>query len=150
SRRLRREFPHSALFVSTSTLAGRATAEQKLAEIAVGVFYAPVDWVFAVRRVLRTLKPSAVVVAETEIWPNLFREVRRTDAGLLVVNGRISDKALPSYRRWRGLFPSVLASPDLILTQTEEIRRRYLELGAPEDRVRVGGNFKYDFEPRAA
>ena len=72
-KRLRAEFPNSGLFVSTSTLAGRATATEKLAAIADGVFFAPVDYCFAVRRVLRTLKPSLVVIAETEIWPNLFR-----------------------------------------------------------------------------
>src|SRR5207245_1781123 len=67
ARRLRREFPQSPLFVSTSTLAGRATANDKLRGLATGVFYAPVDWVFAVRRALRTLKPATVVIAETEI-----------------------------------------------------------------------------------
>ena len=150
ARRLRREFPHSPLFVSTATLAGRATADEKLRGVASGVFFAPVDWVFAVRRVLRALKPAVVVVAETEIWPNLFREVKRTRAGLLVVNARISDRALPRYRRWRWLFPPILAAPDMILAQTAALRERYLELGAPPDRVQVGGNFKYDFEARAA
>ena len=81
ARGLKAEFPRSRLFVSTSTLAGRATAEQKLVDIADGIFFAPADYVFIVRRVLRTLKPALVVVAETEIWPNLFREVRRTGAG---------------------------------------------------------------------
>ena len=150
ARGVRAEFPNSRLFVSTSTLAGRATAEDKLRGNAAGVFFAPVDWVFAVRRVLRTIRPAAVIVAETEIWPNLFREVKRTGAGLMIVNARISDKALPRYRRWRWLFPAVLCAPDLILAQTDKIRERYLELGAPADRVQVGGNFKYDFEPRAA
>jgi len=148
ARGLRAEFPHSRLFVSTATLAGRATAEQKLQGTADGIFFAPVDYVFAVRRVLRTLKPALVVVAETEIWPNLFREVHRTCAGLAVVNGRISDKALPKYLRLRRVFPVVLAAADTILAQTEEMRRRFLALGA--ERVTVGGNLKYDFAPRAA
>jgi tetraacyldisaccharide 4'-kinase len=150
ARRLRREFPQSPLFVSTSTLAGRATADDKLRGIATGVFFAPVDWVFAVRRVLRTLKPSAVVIAETEIWPNWYREVKRTGAGLMLVNGRISDQAMPSYRRWRWLFPPILSAVDRILAQTEEIRARFITLGAMPDRVEVTGNFKYDFDPRRA
>ena len=83
-----------------------------------------------VRRVLRTLKPALVVVAETEIWPNLFREVHRTGAGLAMVNGRISDKALPKYLRLRRVFPVVLAAVDPILAQTEEMRQRFLALGA--------------------
>jgi 3-deoxy-D-manno-octulosonic-acid transferase len=149
-RRLRREFPNSCIFVSTSTLAGRATAMEKLAGIAEGVFFAPVDYCFAVRRVLRTLQPSVVVIAETEIWPNLFREVKRTGAGLLIVNGRISDKAIGQYRRFAALFRVVLPEADAILAQTPEIAARFLDIGAPPDRTRVAGNFKYDFAAQPA
>ena len=95
-RRLRAELPSAPLFVSTTTLAGRALADQKLAGLADGVFYAPIDFCFAVRRVLRTLRPAVVVVAETEIWPNLYREAKRAGCGLAVVNGRISDRAEPT------------------------------------------------------
>jgi 3-deoxy-D-manno-octulosonic-acid transferase len=147
-RQLRAEFPRTRIFVSTSTLAGRATAGDKLGALADGVFYAPVDYVFAVRRVLRTLRPSVVAIAETEIWPNLFRETKRTVAALTLVNGRISDKAFVRYRRWRRVFAAVMPAVDMVLAQSEEIRERFLALGAPSDKVRVGGNFKYDFEPR--
>ena len=74
---IRQELPQSAIFVSTTTLAGHATASEKLRGLTDGLFYAPTDYVFAVRRVLRTLKPSVVVIAETEIWPNVFREAVR-------------------------------------------------------------------------
>jgi 3-deoxy-D-manno-octulosonic-acid transferase len=149
-RRLRAERPSVQLFVSTTTLAGRATAEQKLADLADGVFYAPIDYRSTVRRVLRQLCPSLVVVLETEIWPNLYREAKRSGASLLIVNGRISDRALPRYQRWSWVFRHVLAQPDAILVQTEEDARRYLIAGAPPERVRVGGNLKYDFTPPAA
>jgi len=149
-RRLRAERPSVQLFVSTTTLAGRATAEQKLAGLADGVFYAPIDYRSTVRRVLRQLRPSLVVVLETEIWPNLYREAKRSGASLLVVNGRISDRALPRYQGWSWFFQHVLAQPDAILVQTEEDARRYAIAGAPPERVRVGGNLKYDFTPPAS
>ncbi len=149
-RRLRKELPNTRLFVSTSTLAGRETGDQKLAGLADGVFYAPVDYVFAVRRVLRTLQPSVVVVAETEIWPNLFREVKRTGAALTLVNGRISDRAFPRYRPYAWFFGAVLAAADSVLAQSDELRERFVALGAPAGRVRTTGNFKYDFEARPA
>ena len=149
-RRLRTEFAHSAIFVSSTTLAGRATADEKLNGLATGVFYAPVDYVFAVRRVLRTLRPAVVAIAETEIWPNLFREVKRTGAGLTVVNGRISDRAFARYLRFRWFFAAVLPLADSVLAQTDEIGERFVALGAPADRVRTGGNLKYDFEARRA
>ena len=149
-RRLRGEFPHSRLFVSTSTLAGRATAGDKLGGLADGVFFAPVDYVFAVRRVLRALRPAVVVIAETEIWPNLFREAHRTGAGLAIVNGRISDRAFPRYVPCRWFFRGVLSAADCILAQTGAMGERFLALGALPERTRTGGNFKYDFAARAA
>ena len=146
--RLRAGLPKTRLFLSTATLAGRATAEQKLAGLVDGIFYAPADYVFAVRRVLRALKPSVVLVAETEIWPNLFRETRRTGASLAIVNGRISDRAIGRYRRLRWFFGEVLAAADVILAQSDEIAARFRTIGAPPERVRTAGNFKYDFEAR--
>ncbi|HET9471195.1 MAG TPA: glycosyltransferase N-terminal domain-containing protein, partial [Usitatibacter sp.] len=114
------------------------------------VFFAPLDSVRGVRRVLRALRPSLVIVMETEIWPNLYREAKRAGAGLLLINGRISDRALPRYQSLRWFFGPVLSHPDLILAQSEEMRRRLLSAGAPPDRVVVGGNLKYDAEPVAA
>ena len=147
-RRLRDELPRTAIFVSSSTLAGRATASEKLATLADGIFYAPADYCFAVRRVLRNLKPSVVVVLETEIWPNLFREVQQIGAGLTILNGRISDRAFPRYRRFAWFFRAVLPAVDSVLAQTEEIRGRFLLLGAAPLRTRATGNLKYDFEAR--
>ena len=146
-KRLRAEIPSAPLFVSVTTLAGRAIADEKLRSLVDGIFYAPLDFVFVIRRVLRRLRPRVLVVAETEIWPNLFREVKRAGCGLIVVNGRISDQAAPRYLRWRWFFRHALQWPDAILAQNAEIRDRFLALGAPADKVAVGGNLKYDFQP---
>jgi len=148
-RRLRAERPLVRLFVSTATLAGRAMAEQKLAGLADGIFFAPLDYRAAIRAMLRRLRPSLVVVLETEIWPNLYRETKRAGAALMVLNGRISDRALPSYVRWRWFFKHVLQWADLILAQSEEDVRRYAAAGANPDLVRTIGNLKYDFAPFA-
>lgn len=149
-RRLGKEFPRAPLFLSVSTLAGNATAREKLAGGVTGVFYAPIDHVFAVRRVLRALQPAVVVILETEIWPNLFREAKRAGCGLVIVNGRISDRTEPRYRRLRWFFGEVMQWPDAVLAQSEAIRERYLAMGAPPERVKVAGNLKYDFVPREA
>jgi tetraacyldisaccharide 4'-kinase len=139
--------PWAPVYVSVTTLAGRAMADQKLAGLAAGVFFTPADMVFAIRAVLRTLKPALVVVMETEIWPNLYREAKRSGASLVIVNGRISDKAMPAYRRWRWFFQAPLSRPDAILAQDERAAERYRELRAV--RVEAAGNLKYDFDPEA-
>jgi len=144
---LRAANPILPIYVSTTTLAGRAIAAQKLTGRVDGIFFAPIDYIFAVRRVLRRIRPAVVVVLETEIWPNLYREVKRAGAALLVVNGRISDRALPRYQRFRPVFRAALAWPDAIFGQSEAIRDRYIDIGAPADRVIVAGNLKYDATP---
>jgi 3-deoxy-D-manno-octulosonic-acid transferase len=148
-RRLREEFPRAPLFVSASTVAGHAIAREMLGGIAAGVFYAPLDYAFAVRAVLRALRPALVIVAETEIWPNLFREVKRTGCGLLLLNGRISDRAQARYRKTRWFFQHVLRWPDAILVQSATMRERFIATGAPAERVEVIGNLKYDLDPGA-
>jgi tetraacyldisaccharide 4'-kinase len=146
-RGLRSRFPLARLFVSTTTLAGKAIADQKLRGLADGVFYAPIDYCFAVRRVLRTLRPRVVVVLETEIWPNLYREAKRAGCGLLIVNGRISDRAAGRYFKFRRVFRAVLQWPDRILAQNEIGRTRFIAAGAAAEKVEVAGNLKYDFDP---
>ncbi len=145
-RQLRIELPRTPLYISTTTAAGYATAHQKLGALVNGIFYIPIDFAWAIRRVLRAIRPSLVVVAETEIWPNLFREIKRIGAGLVIVNARISDRALPRYRALRGFFRHVLRLPDVILTQDEALRDRFVEIGAPPETTLSGGNLKYDFE----
>jgi tetraacyldisaccharide 4'-kinase len=142
---LRAKYPDTPIYVSTATATGRQMAEQKLAEFTDGIFYTPVDLFFAVRRVLRALRPTLVVILETEIWPHLWREARRSGARLVVVNGRISDRALPRYLRFRKLFEPVMKIPHRVLVQSEQDAERYRALGAPH--AVNNGNLKYDLDP---
>ena len=141
---LRRRNPHVPLFVSVTTLAGRRIAEEKLASLVSAIFYAPIDYPFAIARILRRIRPAAAVVLETEIWPALFREVKRHSCALAIVNGRISDQAFPRYRRWRFVFKAVLQLPDLIAAQSPKDLERYRQLGATAEQLRNLGNLKYD------
>jgi tetraacyldisaccharide 4'-kinase len=149
-REIRERSPGTPLYVSVTTVAGRDIAEERLGTLVDGIFHAPIDYAFAVRRVLERLRPSVVVILETEIWPVLYRETKRACCGLVIANGRISDRAFPSYRRWRFLFSDAFERPDAILAQSEIDARRYLELGASPAAVKVSGNLKYDAEPSCA
>jgi len=149
-RRLQAQRPCLAVYLSTATASGRATAEQRLKGLVDGIFFAPLDYRSVIRRILRKLRPAAVIVLETEIWPNLYRESKLSGASLMILNGRISDRALPRYRALRGFFRHALAQPDAIFAQSQEDARRFVLAGAPGDRVQAAGNLKYDFTPPAA
>src|SRR6202021_601376 len=94
--------------------------------------------------------PSCFVSLETEIWPNLFHEAKRIGCGLIIVNGRISDRAFPRYRRFAPVFSAILALCDKILVQSDEMKARFEVAGAPPGSVEEGGNLKYVLTPSPA
>lgn len=146
-RALREKLPDTPLYVSVTTVSGHALAIDKLTGHCDGIFYTPLDFAFAVRRILRAMQPSLLLVMETEIWPNLWREAKLSGAGLLIVNARISDRALPRYQKMRWFFAHILEIPDAIYAQSRQDVNRYAELGAPVEKLFLGLNLKYDFYP---
>jgi 3-deoxy-D-manno-octulosonic-acid transferase len=142
---LRDQFPSHRVLISTTTSTGQKLAARRFGEE--NVFYFPLDFAFAIRPYLQALRPELVVVAETEFWPNFLRLVRRAGARIAVINSRISDRSFPGYKRLSFWMPKVLVGVDLFLAQTEEDRRRLVEIGAPEAKVSVAGNLKFDVAP---
>jgi 3-deoxy-D-manno-octulosonic-acid transferase len=149
---LKRRFPERAVFVSTTTETGQRLARERLQSVD-GIFYFPLDWVVPVRRALRSIRPSLVIVMETEIWPNFLREARRRAVPVLFANARISERSFARFKRWHFLvaefFKRTLEDAELFLAQTPEDAVRLRDMGATEDHVEVTGNLKYDGEPPA-
>ena len=85
-----------------------------------------------------------LVLVETELWPNLIHEAHRRGTRVALVNGRISPRSFPRYRRFRRLLGPVLAEIDAFLMQGEPHAERIRQLGAPPERVQVTGNLKFD------
>ncbi len=156
ARRLKEAYPNRPLIVSTTTQTGQALARERM-PFADAVIYFPLDWAFCVRRALDAVRPSAVLVLETEIWPNFLREAGRRKIPVLFVSGRISDRSFASYQSYLGVFgfflrpflKNVLSNTSAFLMQGEKDADRIRALGAPPHRVRVSGNLKYDLEPPA-
>jgi len=146
---LKQRFPQSAVFVSTTTETGQRLARERL-DLVDGIFYFPLDWVVPVRRALNAIRPALVIVMETEIWPNFLREARRRGIPVIFANARISEKSFARFKKWEFLvgpfYARVLADSNLFLAQTPEDASRLAEMGAPEGRVEVTGNLKYDGE----
>jgi 3-deoxy-D-manno-octulosonic-acid transferase len=139
---LQERFPKHRMVISTTTDTGQALARKRFGKE--NVFYFPMDFAFAIRPYLRTLRPQLVVIAETEFWPNFLRLGRAGGARIAVVNARISDRSWPNYRRFRWALRRVLANVDVFLAQTEQDATRLQKIGANPETVRVGGNLKFD------
>jgi len=140
---LRERLPRHRIFLSTSTMTGNAVARKSVRGID-GLFYAPFDFPGPVRHALEVLNPSLLVLVETELWPNLIHEAHRRGTRVALVNGRISPRSFPRYRRLGRFLQRVLAEVDLFLMQGELHAERVRAMGAPPDRVLVTGNLKFD------
>jgi len=139
---LRQRYPEHRTVISTTTDTGQKLARSRFG--AENVFYFPMDFGFAIRPYLRRLRPTLIVIAETEFWFNFLRLAHAGGARIAVVNARISDRSWPRYRRFRFLLAKVLRAVDLFLAQTEEDARRLRDIGAPAERVHITGNLKFD------
>lgn len=148
---LRQKLPTHRVLISTTTSTGQKLAIRRFG--AEDVFYFPLDFAFAIRPYLKVLRPKLVVVVETEFWPNFLRLAKHGGAYIAVINCRISDRSLPGYRRLRLWLPKLLertlCNVDCFLAQTDEDRRRLVEIGAREGKVMVAGNLKFDVTPPA-
>jgi 3-deoxy-D-manno-octulosonic-acid transferase len=149
ARALVERFPTHALVVSTTTLTGQTLAREVFRDDAAAVFYFPFDWAWSVRRSLRRIKPSLVLVMETELWPRFLRECRRTGVPVALVNGRISEKSFRGYRKLGGFIKSVTGALTLAIMQTEADAERIRALGLPPERTRISGNIKFDADTEA-
>ncbi len=144
-----RERPGATLIVTAMTAAGREAARRAM-PAAQAHLLAPLDAPAALDRFLRATRPTLVLIAETELWPNYFLESRRAGARLAIVNGRISERAFARYRYVHPLLRETLAAAEAVLAQTEEDARRFVSLGAEPARVFVTGNTKFDAASLAA
>src|SRR5215211_4091667 len=146
AQRLKREFPHHALVVSTITLTGQKLARDVFSNQAEHVFYFPLDWRWSARRALKAINPAAVLIMETELWPNFLRECKARRIPVALVNGRISRQSYRRYRLIKFFLRPVLSSLSLAVMQSETDARRLEELGMSSDRLFTAGNLKFDAE----
>jgi len=140
---LRGLYPKKRFVISTVTSTGNKIA-RKIARDTDFITYLPLDFSFIVGRVLRKIKPCMLVLAETEIWPNLITLTAKNNIPVIVVNGRISDASLRGYLTVRLFIKPILNRVSLFCVQSERDAQRLLRLGVAGDKVVVTGNMKFD------
>ena len=143
AREMRERRPGLALVFTVTTSTGRAVAEKQIEKDDV-LLYFPVDTPWIVRRVLNAVQPLALVLVETEIWPNLLRALSRRRTPVILVNGRISDRSYRGFSRLRVFVREIFGALDLVCVQGREDSERMIGLGARPERVHVMGTAKYD------
>jgi 3-deoxy-D-manno-octulosonic-acid transferase len=128
--------------ISTTTRTGQALARRRFG--AERVFYMPLDFAFAVRAYMHVLKPVALILMESELWPRMLHECARRGVPVAVVNARMSDRSFARAMRMQSVWGPVMRRPALWLAQSEEDALRLVIVGVRTESVQVAGNMKYD------
>lgn len=142
-RAVQEHFPDDTFLVTTMTPTGSARVMSLLGD-AVEHCYVPYDYPWAVARFLRRVRPRALVLMETELWPNLVEQTAAGGASVYLVNARLSARSYRGYRRIGPLVRRMLRSFEGIVCQYEDTAARFRSLGARS--VVVTGSVKFDAE----
>ena len=137
-------FPDYKIVVTTGTKTGQEIAHKKYDNIADFITYFPFDITICVELFLKKINPTVVLIAETELWPTFASYCKMKNIPLFVINGRISDSTFKSYKFLKGFFKELFKNYTEILTQSEEDRQKFIEIGAPAEKTQVMKNLKFD------
>ncbi len=143
TKELLQRYPQASIFISTIREQGLARAKELMGD-SVSCFFAPLDFVGPAKRALQMVRPDALVLLETEIWPNLIVSARRMGIPIVIANGRISVRSIKRYRKVRALMHYTLSQVDAFSMISADDAGRLQSLGADPERMTIGGNAKFD------
>jgi 3-deoxy-D-manno-octulosonic-acid transferase len=139
-------YPMASFVITHTTPTGRAVVLPS--SIPAERVYLPYDYSYAMKRFLKTYRPAAGLLMETEVWPNLTREANALAIPVALVNARLSARSLRRGLRFRALLAPALRRLSLVLAQSPADVERLVELGALKPMA--VGNLKFDSEVPAA
>jgi 3-deoxy-D-manno-octulosonic-acid transferase len=132
------------IVLSTFTPTGYALAvEEKLPH----VFRLPLDFPLWLNPVFDQIEPSQLILIEAELWPCLLRQCKKRKIPVVQVNGRISEKSIQRYGKFKGFFLWMTEAVVLFSMRSQTDADRLIEMGIPEEKIKVTGNIKFDVLP---
>jgi len=146
-REWRAQDPDVRFCFSTTSSTGWKMAEREVTERD-ALIYNPLDFPSWVKSALKTVRPRAIILTESELWPNFIMQAKKYRIPLYLVNARVSDRSAPRYKKARWFFGDVLSAFTRIFAQSEMDKARLVDAGAPSDQVEVTGSFKFDVARR--
>lgn len=132
------------ILISVFTDTGYENAVKKYsAKNKIKVIYFPIDDKDKIQEILKKINLQLLVLVETELWPNLINEVNKNKSRIVIVNGRISDRSYPRYKKMKFLLKSMLGKIDYFYMQSEIDKNRIIDLSASNEKVENIGNLKF-------
>ena len=135
-------YSNSEILVTTSTPTGSKILLDKMGA-RVKHQYVPLDLPACLNVFLDRWNPKAVIVLETEIWPNILSMCKERGIFTALVNARLSEKSKDKYNIVKPLAAEALGNLDLLIAQYDSDADRFKEINTAL-KIEVCGNLKFD------
>ncbi|VFB11369.1 3-deoxy-D-manno-octulosonic-acid transferase [Aeromonas salmonicida] len=143
-RALKAERPDLPILLTTTTRTGAEQAA-KLGDLVMHR-YAPLDYPWAVAAFLKCIKPRALWVMETELWPNWLAACEARHLPVTIINARLSERSCQRYARFQGAFDTLSRPLTHLLCQHQDDAERFARLSIGRERLAVTGSIKFDIQ----
>lgn len=143
-KKLKSQYPDQPIVITTTTPTGaeQAAKLQGIAEHR----YMPFDFSFAVHAFIKRIKPSQMLIMETELWPNTLHTVARSGIPITVINARLSERSCQRYAKVQPIFNMLAKNLTRVLCQYPDDAQRFIRLGVAKEKIFVTGSIKFDID----
>lgn len=139
---MQQHYPQWQTVLTVGTETGYDVARATFPQVE--VFFAPLDFTWAIHNAFECIRPQLLLLVELELWPNWLREAERRRVPVAVINARLSERSFRGYR-WLGrLFARYTRAVRLWATQNTTYATRLQGLGVDPSRILVTGSMKFD------
>ncbi len=136
------------ILLTCATDTGLKKAEDNFGkEESVAISYLPFDFPFSLKRFFRNVKANSLILVETELWPNTIFYAKKYGLKLFLINGRISDKSFPNYKRFSFFLKRLFDNFERVIVRSEKDFERFVQIGCERGKLRVCGNLKLANKP---
>lgn len=132
--------------ISTTTKAGFKHLKQITKDTNILAFYFPFDLPWTVKSLMNKVNVKTLVIAETEIWPNILSECKRKNVPVILTNARLSDKSFRNYKFFKFFFKGIINKFTEVLSQSESDSLKFKELGLEKSKLKTMGNIKFSID----
>ncbi|MFV1985414.1 MAG: 3-deoxy-D-manno-octulosonic acid transferase [Thiohalomonadales bacterium] len=140
--KIHEENPEQSITLTSNTVTSASIVKKQLPQ-SVQHYYFPLDYSWAVKRIINKINPKTLFIVETEFWPNLYIHVHRKNIPLIIINGRISEKTLHAKNWVKNIYAKILPLVTKVYARSETDQSRFMELGLNSDKIDVLGNIKF-------
>ncbi len=140
---IKKRYPQALLVLSSTTETGHAEAKRSMPS-ADAHFFLPLDFSWIIRRLVKQIQPTTLILCESDFWYNLLDICYKNGTKVCLVNGKISERSLHRFQKIPFFTKKLFAPFSLLCLQNETYAERFLSLNIPKEKLFVTGNLKFD------